>query len=108
MATAAELREQAKAFREKAIEADREAHNLRDQARQMEREERRDKARREQMEHMNRMFSEIGQPLAGLNEEQHGLVYAVAWEHGHASGFSDVENYYGDFAELARKLLAAR
>ena len=28
-------------------------------------------------------------------------TFALAWEHGHASGESDVENYYIDFADLA-------
>lgn len=58
--------------------------------------------------HYAKMFDEIGQPLAGLNEEQHGIVYAEAWEQGHSSGYGEVEMYYGEFAEMARKLLAAR
>lgn len=28
-------------------------------------------------------------------------TFAMAWEHGHASGESDIENYYIDFADLA-------
>jgi hypothetical protein len=58
--------------------------------------------------HYARMFDEIGRPLAGLNEDQHAIVYSQAWEHGHASGYSEVENYYGDLAEMARKLIAAK
>lgn len=27
-------------------------------------------------------------------------LYELAWEHGHSSGFTEVENYYGDFAQL--------
>lgn len=27
-------------------------------------------------------------------------VFALAWEHGHSSGYSEVESYYIDFAEL--------
>jgi hypothetical protein len=75
--------------------------------RRAEREARRNKDAAERAEHADRMFTEIGQPLAGLNEAQHSEVYSVAWEHGHSSGFGDVEIYYGDFAELARKVIAA-
>lgn len=28
-------------------------------------------------------------------------VFAMAWEHGHANGEGEVENYYMDFASLA-------
>jgi multidrug efflux pump subunit AcrA (membrane-fusion protein) len=58
--------------------------------------------------HYARMFDEIGQPLAGLNAEQHGIVYSQAWEQGHSSGYGEVETYYGEFAEMARKLIAAK
>jgi hypothetical protein len=58
--------------------------------------------------HYAKMFDEIGQPLAGLNEAQHGVVYARAYEHGHSSGYDEVGEYYGEFAEMARKLLDAR
>jgi hypothetical protein len=57
--------------------------------------------------HYARMLDEIGRPDAGLNEAQHGIVYAVAYEQGHSSGYNEVEMYYGEFAEMARKLLAA-
>jgi hypothetical protein len=57
--------------------------------------------------HYARMLDEIGRPLAGLNEAQHGIVYAVAYDQGHSSGYDEVEMYYGEFAEMARKLLAA-
>lgn len=30
-----------------------------------------------------------------------GPVYRAAWEQGHSAGYSEVENYYIDFAELA-------
>ena len=73
--------------------------------RKAEREERRAKAAAEAKGHYDRMFTEIGQPLADLNEAQHGAVYSVAWEFGHSSGFAEVEGYYGDFAELARKII---
>lgn len=67
----------------------------------------REASAKEAAEHYNRMFTEIGQPLAGLNEAQHGIVYSQAYEQGHAYGYSEVETHYGDFAEMARKLLAA-
>jgi hypothetical protein len=43
-------------------------------------------------------------------EIQYGLVhhskadmlYALAWEMGHSSGFSEVENYYRDMAPLLK------
>jgi hypothetical protein len=64
--------------------------------------------RTEASAHYAKMLDEIGQPLAGLNEAQHGIVYAMAYDQGHSSGYHEVEMYYGEFAEMARKLLAAR
>lgn len=32
------------------------------------------------------------------------LTFNLAWEHGHSSGCSDVENYYIDFADFALKV----
>jgi hypothetical protein len=29
-------------------------------------------------------------------------VFNLAWEHGHASGYSEVYNYFGDFVDLIR------
>lgn len=106
--TAAELRAQAMEARTRRLDAEREEQELKEAAQRAEREERQAKARQEQEGHFEKCFVEIGQPLAGLNRAQHDAVYAVAWEHGHASGFGDVENYYGDFAELARKVLEAQ
>jgi multidrug resistance efflux pump len=71
-----------------------------------EREATRAKAIIEQEAHFARMYEEIGQPLAGLDKVQHALVYAQAWEQGHAYGYSEVETHYGELAQLARKLLA--
>lgn len=34
------------------------------------------------------------------NNPKRGLLWAKAWEHGHSSGYSEVENYYRDFVEL--------
>lgn len=65
------------------------------------------KERAENEKHYSEMFSEIGEPVAGLNKEQHAAVYAMAWEHGHSSGFHEVQSYYEDFSELARKIIAA-
>ena len=76
-------------------------------ARRAEMQARRDKAAAEHAAHYARMFEEIGQPLAGLNEAQHGIVYAQAYEQGHAFGYSEVEMHYGEFAEMAQRLIAA-
>jgi hypothetical protein len=108
MATAAELRAQAAEARRQAIAAGLKAEELFAAVRKAEREEAAAKVAAENEAHDKRMYTEIGQPLAGLNEAQHGIVYAQAWERGHASGFGDVESYYGEFAEMARKLLDAR
>lgn len=43
-------------------------------------------------------------------EEKYGVVghpkadrlYELAWEHGHSSGYSEVEIYYDDFVELVK------
>lgn len=32
-------------------------------------------------------------------------VYRVAWEFGHAYGYSEVEHYYGEIAEVANAVL---
>lgn len=58
--------------------------------------------------HYARMFDEIGRPLAGLNEAQRGIVYAQAYQDGHASGYDEVEQRYGELAELVRKVIAAQ
>lgn len=81
---------------------------IRTEQRRKEREERQARERAEITAHRDRMFAEVGQPLDGLNEAQHGIVYDAAWEQGHSSGFGNVEHYYGEFSEMARKLLAAQ
>jgi len=106
--TAAELKALAMEARTRRLAAEREEQELKAAAERAVLSERAEKRRQEELEHMDKCFTEIGQPQAGLNPRQHGAVYAAAWEHGHASGFGDVENYYGDFAELARKVLDAR
>lgn len=74
----------------------------------LQREAARAKAKAESEAHYARMYEEIGQPLAGLNEVQHSIVYAQAWEQGHSSGYEEVSGHYGELAELARRLLAAQ
>lgn len=108
MQTAAELRAQATAARAARITAEAEEKELLTAARKAEREERQAQRAAENAAHYTRLYEEVGQPLAGLNETQHGIVYAQAWEQGHASGFDEVENYYGEFAEMARKILEAK
>src|SRR3954463_1229791 len=105
--TAEQLKEQAKQARKEAAEATARADSLRKEAQRKENQERRARAEAENEAHYARMYEEIGQPLAGLNAAQHGTVYAMAWEHGHSSGYGEVEIYYGDFAEMARKLIEA-
>lgn len=51
----------------------------------------------------DRLYQEIVAQF-GMPRSVGDAVWALAWEHGHSSGFSDVENYYGDFAELALKV----
>lgn len=96
------------AMRAKRDKLDEQIKTAKADARRAEREAARAKEKAENEAHFARMFEEIGQPLAGLNAEQHSIVYAQAWEHGHACGYSEVENYYGDFAEMARKLIEAK
>jgi hypothetical protein len=88
--------------------AEAEAEDLAAQARKLEREEQRAAEAKRHSEHYTRMYEEIGQPLAGLNEAQHGIVYSRAWEQGHSSGFDQVESDYEELAEMARKLLEAK
>lgn len=91
-----------------------EAAKLLEQAEQQARDEKaaarkaaQEKRAAEAKEHYDRMYFGIGQPLAGLNEAQHAIVYSQAWEQGHASGYEEVEDHYADLAEMARKLIAA-
>jgi hypothetical protein len=83
------------------------AKEIREDQRRAEREAARAKAKTEAEAHYAKMYDEIGQPLAGLNKAQHGIVYSMAYDQGHSSGFAEVESYYDEFAEMARKLLAS-
>lgn len=39
----------------------------------------------------------------GLTEHpKRGALWSLAWSHGHANGFCEVEYYYGEFAELLK------
>jgi membrane protein involved in colicin uptake len=105
MPTSAELRAQATAARDAARAAKEQADALAAAACKAELEERRAKTAAESAAHYARMYDEIGQPLAGLNKAQHGIVYSQAREQ--ASGYDEVESYYGEFAEMARKILDA-
>lgn len=107
MPTSTELKAQAAAAREAVAQALTLADELTAAARKAEREERHAKERAEYEAHYTRMFEEVGQPLVGLNPAQHAIVYSQAWEQGHSSGYQEVESYYGDFAEAARKILDA-
>lgn len=31
-----------------------------------------------------------------------GKCFSLAWQHGHSSGFADVENYFSEFVELIK------
>lgn len=66
-----------------------------------EREARMAARKAEQENHIERMFAEYAEPF-GVPRAVADKVYSLAWEHGHSSGYSEVENYYQDFAELAR------
>lgn len=107
MQTAAELRAAAATARQTRFAAQAEENELLDAARKLEREERRAKEIAAAKAHYDRMYDEVGQPVAGLNPAQHAIVYAQAYKQGHASGFDEVEGHYGEFAEMARKILEA-
>lgn len=57
----------------------------------------RETAAQERAAHARRCATDY---LPGIPDSLTGDVYDLAWEHGHASGFSDVENHYQDFAGL--------
>lgn len=42
----------------------------------------------------------------GLSREQLDKVYGVAWDHGHSAGLEEVGEYFREFADFARELLA--
>jgi len=95
---AAEIDKLAKSLAAKAIKIRRAEERAARQARL-------EKVAAEHAAHYARMFEETGRPLAGLNEAQHDAVFALAYEHGHGGGYGQVEDYYGNFAELARKII---
>jgi hypothetical protein len=105
--TAAEMRAAAEYKLELAKKETAQAQEMLAQTRKLEREEAQAKERAENAAHYAKMFEEQS-GVSGLNEAQHGIVYSLAWEQGHSSGFSEVEFYYGEFAEMARKVLDAR
>lgn len=105
MATAAELKAQAGKLASEARAAEQAAKELRAQARDQERRERMEKRAREAKEHYDRMYSKIGQPLAGLTEAQHSIVYTMAYDRGHSSGYEEIEGHYGELAEMARRII---
>lgn len=41
----------------------------------------------------------------GFTRTQHDMVYSLAYREGHACGESEIETYYVEFADFARKLL---
>lgn len=42
-----------------------------------------------------------------LNDEVFNITYGMAYENGHSSGLHEVELYVDDFAEFAKKVIAA-
>lgn len=43
----------------------------------------------------------------GLSPAQLAVVHGLAYQEGHAYGLSEIEGYFGTFADFARNLLAA-
>ena len=60
-----------------------------------------EKARQEQVDHQASMYRDYAEPF-GIPVAVANKIYALAWEHGHASGFGEVEMHYQDFADLAQ------
>lgn len=46
--------------------------------------------------------------LSDIAESRRAVIaehaFRLAWEHGHASGYGDVESYYQDFANFAQEV----
>lgn len=63
----------------------------------------------QQAEAQRKEAIQIEESKAKLSQE-HGLdrnkkfdrAYEIAWDHGHASGFDEVENYFADLADLLK------
>lgn len=104
MATAKELQAQAAEARVAADKALAEAQALADQARAAERAEAAQKRAGEYAAHSSEMFDNYGHRFT---VKQHELIYAKAYEDGHAGGYEDVELHYSDLADLARKIIDA-
>ena len=45
--------------------------------------------------------------LDAYPREVHDVVYNAAYEHCHSSGYSEIDNYYSEFAEMAIKIIMA-
>lgn len=44
---------------------------------------------------------------AGMPRSVSEAVFGLAWEHGHASGWPEIGNFYGEFAALANTAFRA-
>jgi len=106
--TSAELKAEAAALQEQMKVAGAAAAELRQQARALERKELRERQEWERAEHASQMWREVGRPIAGLTEAQHGSVYALAYDLRHEDGYYEVGMLYGDLATLAVKILQGR
>ncbi len=52
---------------------------------------------------LNTLFEDDCAEAEGLtNHPKRSAVWGKAWEHGHASGYSDVWHWYQEFAEIAK------
>jgi hypothetical protein len=103
MTTAAELRNQALAAQATASEAGDRAKELLAQARKIEREERQAEEKR-RADASYAETREIGNDY-GFTDQQHGIVYSLAYEDGHSGGYGEVRELYGKYADFAKSLL---
>lgn len=105
--TAAQLTAEAEAAGQAARAAQEQAAALRAQAAQARYAERRAAQEAARQALSDRLYTEVGEPLAGLNQAQHALVFDRAWSQSKSEGDHGVEATYGELAELARATLAA-
>ena len=57
-----------------------------------------EKEEQKKTEHKQKLAQEHGL----VNDPKLDLLYQKAWEHGHANGYSEVEFWFKDLAELLR------
>jgi len=75
------------------------AKNTEAKIKEMEKEERR-KRQEEEREKVRAFRNNLEASYGVQDHPKANKVWELAWEHGHANGFSEIEHYYHEFVSL--------